>query len=453
MASLRHENHNGRKGWRLRFYVEGHRRSLWLGDVSKRIAGNIARHVEELARAKELNQSADTAAMRWAASIEGRIRETLVGWGLVEPANPRLTTDAGRLLGPFLDAYIATRTDCRSGTLTNFKQARRLLVEYFGETHPLRSITPADADRWRRWLLARIVTPASDGKPAKTMATATVSKHIKRTKTMFAEAVRDRLLLESPFADQKGASEANKERHYFVDRPTAAAVLDACPDDDWRLIFALTRFGGMRCPSEVTTLKWSDVLWDKNRLRIDSRKTGVRFCPIFPELRPILEAVANDRENDLVMNRRLVRGYPVDANLATQFHRILERAGIKPWPKTFINLRSTRRTELQEAFPSHVVDEWMGHSTKTAETHYLQVTEDHWSAGAVTHTGRQTDATTSDRLPVGGPTGGPIPAHQDASGAITDTKKAREMRALDALGCPVTDSPMTPTGLEPVSPP
>ena len=28
--------------------------------------------------------------------------------------------------------------------------------------------------------------------------------------------------------------------------------------------------------------------------------------------------------------------------------------------------------------PSHVIDAWLGHSTKVAERHYLLVTDDHW---------------------------------------------------------------------------
>ena len=44
-----------------------------------------------------------------------------------------------------------------------------------------------------------------------------------------------------------------------------------------------------------------------------------------------------------------------------------------------MNLRATRRTELQELFPDHVVNSWMGHSSRVAEKHYLQVTPDHWS--------------------------------------------------------------------------
>ncbi len=99
-----------------------------------------------------------------------------------------------------------------------------MLCEHFGEDRPLKAITPADADRWRRWLLARVIKRDEDGNPIKTMAPASVSKHIKRAKTMFDEAVKDRLLAESPFADQKGGIEANKKRHHFVDRSAIDAA-------------------------------------------------------------------------------------------------------------------------------------------------------------------------------------------------------------------------------------
>ncbi|GAB5513722.1 MAG: hypothetical protein Rhob2KO_14470 [Rhodopirellula baltica] len=357
--------------------------------------------------------------------------------------------DEGSLLGPFLDAYVKGRTDLKKGTVTNYKQARRLLCEHFGERKTLRSITPADADRFRRWLLSRPVKWDSNGKPIETMATATVSKHIKRTKTMFAEAVRDRLLAESPFADQKGSSEANSDRHYFIDLATTATILKACPDHDWKMIFGLARFGGLRCPSEVTRIRWSDVQFDAGRLRIDSPKTGLRFCSLFPELRAILEAAAAERENDLVMNRRLVSGYGVDANLATHLRRIIERAGVVPWPKTFINLRSTRRTELQEEFPSQVVNAWLGHSSKTAEDHYLQVTQGHWDRGSAFCTA----GAARDEDSAGGVTGGDTPATLQPSGAMGRHEKTRKAQGSAGSRSLAIAGKVTPTGLEPVLPP
>ena len=67
---------------------------------------------------------------------------------------------------------------------------------------------------------------------------------------------------------------------------------------------------------------------------------------------------------------------------ATTMATIVKRAGHEPWPKLFINCRSTRRTELERVFPNYVVNTWLGHSAKTAEKHYLQVQECDWSNGA-----------------------------------------------------------------------
>ena len=438
MASLTKES-GKRKGWRLRFYLNKKRRSLWLGNISKRIADGIAYNVDRLAQAKEAGQRPDAAAVKWADSLDGRIRDTLAGWGLVDPVAQRLKEDSGNKLAAFLENYIDGRTDIGRGALLNYKQSKKLLVEFFKADRSLTSITPADADRWRRWLLARVVKAATETAPAKTMAEATVSKNVKRAKTMLAEAVRDRLIESSPFAELKGGSESNKSRQFFVDRATTAAVLKACPDHEWKLIFALARYAGMRCPSEVTALKWSDILWDLDRLRIDSSKTGLRFCPIFPELKPILEA-AFDAAPDRSVYCVGRYGGQKDANLGTHMKRITTLAGHKAWPKTFVNLRSTRRTELQERFPSHVVDEWLGHSTAVAEKHYLQVTPDHWTAGANVLTGE---------IEIGGPTGGPIGAHQGESGENDSTKKPREKRGMIGGAGVEIPPPIVPGGLEP----
>jgi len=57
-----------------------------------------------------------------------------------------------------------------------------------------------------------------------------------------------------------------------------------------------------------------------------------------------------------------------------------------------------------------------GHSTATAEKHYLQVTEDHWQAGAVTATGAATKEAES-----GGITGGLISVNLGQSNVLNGT--------------------------------
>src|SRR5262249_7278013 len=133
---------------------------------------------------------------------------------------------------------------------------------------------------------------------AETMdADSTVPRICGRAKQFFRYAVRKKLLAENPFGDMKSlAVKANKDREFFVTREAASQVLAACPDNEWRLLFALCRFGGLRCPSEPLALRWGDIDWERDRFRVSSPKTEhhegkeSRWVPIFPELRPYLEA-------------------------------------------------------------------------------------------------------------------------------------------------------------------
>ena len=56
--------------------------------------------------------------------------------------------------------------------------------------------------------------------------------------------------------------QANKAREFFVTHEMPTKVLEACPDAEWRLLFALSRFAGLRCPSEHLALRWADINWE-----------------------------------------------------------------------------------------------------------------------------------------------------------------------------------------------
>jgi hypothetical protein len=137
---------------------------------------------------------------------------------------------------------------------------------------------------------------------------------------------------------------------------------------------ALSRYGGLRCPSEHLALKWTDVQWDDGRIVIDSPKTGPRTIPLFPELRTYL-----DDAYDLIEpgpgSVHVINRHRKTTNLRTQLCRIIRRAGLKPWEKPFHNMRASRETELAAEYPLHVVCEWIGNSALVAQKHYLQVTQ------------------------------------------------------------------------------
>jgi hypothetical protein len=59
------------------------------------------------------------------------------------------------MLGAFLDAFIARRTDVKPNTRRNLEAAKARLVEFFGANKLLRDITLDDADAWLLWLKQR----------------------------------------------------------------------------------------------------------------------------------------------------------------------------------------------------------------------------------------------------------------------------------------------------------
>ncbi len=435
MASLHKQNGN-RPGYKLRFRDTSNRqRVLWLGDVSKRNADTVARHVSELERATKGGVAPDVGTAKWANELTGRLRERLAAWGFVGPERKQAAGNATRMVGPFFTSYIESRTDLKPRTKYKYEQSAKYFTKYFGANRLLADVTEADIDAWRLWLTSAALD-ATEDKPARGLAISTANKHAKLVKKLFAQAVRAKLLSDSPAADQRIGPEVNRERDFYIDRATATKVLSKC-NSEWALIFGLCRFAGFRCPTEVLALTWQDVDWDAGRLRIESVKTGLRFCPIFPELRPILETAYDAAPERSLHCVRRFRGN--ETNLRTQLHRILASAGIVPWPKIFVNLRSSCRTDLQEHFPDHVINTWLGHSSRIAERHYLQTTDGHWEKATQTIT-----------APIrnGGNAGGNISANPDEHAETTNAKIPGNLTA-DAARFPGISIRIPPQGLEP----
>lgn len=364
MASVKKVNRENRKGWRIRFREGPTEREVYLPEGTKSQATAVSLHCERLAKSRAKGIPAPEEDRQWAQDLpEGTLKNNLVRWKYIDKADAIKQTAAGSQLGPFLDSYIASRSDWKPNTTRNYKLARDKLVEYFGSRKPLVMITEADAEAWQKWIKRRY-------------AESTTSRLTKKAKTLIKQAVKSRLIESNPFEGLKGGVESNPDRYFYVDATLANEVVEACPTTDWKLIFALARWGGLRCPSEVLTLRWEHINWDKKRMLIESPKTGDRTCPIFPELEDILNRAWDEAPEGSIY---CVRGYRYtdgDTNLGTQFGRILKRAAIVPWEKPFQNCRSTRRTELANQHPDHVLNAWLGQSTEVAGKHYLQVTEE-----------------------------------------------------------------------------
>jgi integrase len=372
MAYIAKDTRGGSVQWRLFFQNKhGRKQSIRLGPINKKAAEAVRVKVEPLIMASVTGTEIDSKAGQWVADLGDALRRKLVKAGLIAAdATPDdQPQDAPALtLGAFLDAYFNAKTFAKPNTERNYQVTRRHLLGYFGADRPLADISAGCADEWREHLLGR-----------DKLSGATVSREVKRARQFFRAAVRKRLIAENPFADLPTPQQVNKDREFFIGRPTTDKVLAACPDAEWRLIVALSRYGGLRCPSEHLALTLDDIDWERDRMTVRNPKTehhpngATRLVPLFPELRPYLAAVFDAAEPGTVYFINRYRGENV--NLRTQFERIIKRAGLESWPRLFHNLRASRETELAAEHPIHVVCAWIGNSERIAAKHYLQVTD------------------------------------------------------------------------------
>ena len=350
------------------------RKAIWLGKVSKRLAEEIKTKVESINTAAIAGHSIDGETAEWLGKIGDALHAKLAAAGLVTPREAPAAVKQARL-GEFLQGYMLARTDIKPSTRCNLDVCKARLVEFFGADKALEEITVADAKRWEIWLKERY-------------AKATIGRTIRRAKQFFQAAIDSEVIGKNAFAKIKAPGQANEARKFFVTVEVAYKVLDTCPDAEWRLLFALSRFGGLRCPSEHLALTWPDVDWERNRFRVVSPKKehldgeGVRWVPIFPEVRPFLEEafeLAPEGSVYVINRHRDAR-----VNLRTQLLRIIRKAALNPWPKLFQNLRSSRETELAKDYPIHVVCAWIGNTAAIAQKHYLQVTDQDFDRAAKT---------------------------------------------------------------------
>ena len=397
MASLQQIRDSGRDCWRLRFSIDRRRCTVGLGSFDEAGALIAKEHVEHLIDQLGRDRPASVRTTRWLDNLPAMIHDRLASYGLVEA---RSRSELPRTVLAFMRAYIGTRSDWKKSC--NHKQSVDHLGRFLARDIPLASLTRAEAERFHRWMMA-----TGNGSPG--LSANTAGQHIKRCRQMMRAAIQDRFVDDNAFDGIKIDLRSDKSKNVFVDSAAAKAILEACPDQEWRTLFALARFGGLRCPSEVLGLRWSDIHWGQGRFKVRSPKTekagkAERIVPLFPELLNELNSlfglvapgVGSPADGFVIARYR-----DTETNLRTMMGRIIDRAGLARWPKPFMALRASRRTELERSgrFANHVLNDWFGHTGAIAEAHYLQVTDDDFSIAVAPSVVTSVVTSQGDRTP------------------------------------------------------
>jgi integrase len=353
---------------------DGERRAIRLGHANKKQADSAKGHIEQIISAETLGQSRDPKTQAWLDEIDDVLYERIAAAKLVKPR----AAGKGSIVA-FIDGHLDRNTKLKPNTVLNFKQLRRWVAEFFGEDGAMHKVTVAEAEDFRSYMV-------KGG-----LGENTVRRHLGRCRQLWKAAIRRGAVRgANPFENFKTKVGSNKEREFFVSRETVQKCIDAATDTEWKLIIALSRYGGLRCPSEHLALTWADVHWDsdaaKETILVRSPKTEhiegkeSRLIPLFSELRPYLMDAYTKAEPG--QPHVIAQHRDRNANLRTQFKRIIKRAGVKPWPKLFHNLRSSRQTELAAEYPIQAVCDWIGNSIEIAKEHYLQTTDDLFAKAA-----------------------------------------------------------------------
>jgi len=365
----------------------GTRKRVRLGKMPVKMAESWHRRVEALASDLAAGEAHTRDLAAWLVELPPKLHERLVKAGLARARAGREAVTLGALVQSFKD-----RASVKVSTFVNYQQTLDSIVEYFGLGRDIASVTPSDADDWRKAISTARQSEgrrkkkrmASDGR----LSPATVSKRVRVGKQLFGRAVVWGLIDRNPFAGLRAGSQSNPDRQRYIPTEVIETVLAAAPSIEWRTLIGLCRFGGVRCPSELEGMLWADVAWDTGTLTVRSPKTAhhgsehaIRFVPISPRLREILREAWEAAPDDGTATHVVPMAGDPSKNLRTQFERIITRAGCVAWPRLFQALRASCETQwVQERHPLHEVARWLGHSPKIAAAHYLVTLETNFQA-------------------------------------------------------------------------
>jgi integrase len=351
MSSLTYES-KLRTGYRFRAYVaqDGGRRrlSIWLGDLPEKEAKAFQAHADAILEAQTAGIPIGRQTKQWIERLEPVLRDKL---------QPIFAVD--RPASYWIDKYrTEIAQDVQESTFCAIDDSLDHLARLFATTQ-IRAIGPEDLLAWQSEL-------------AKTRAKSTVGKIGRHIRAFFAWLVAQRAIDETPAAELATTNDVGIK--HFVDRSTIDTLLKTSIDEEFSALIVLARYAGLRIPSEIRTLNFSDVDRVTRRVKIrDRKRRRDREVPLFPELVNLLTGSAQD---GLVLPA--LASVPA-STLSSRFESLIAAAGLKPWPRLWHSLRASRETELVQQFGLKAASTWIGNSEAVALKSYLLITDDLWS--------------------------------------------------------------------------
>ncbi len=365
------------KGWRYQITCrDGKRRSVYFSrSINKKDAITVRNQYDRVHEAQKLGQPLDVKTQEWLCQQDEEILGKLATLQLYDLTK---SSTGKKTVGGWCEFYVENYGH-KHETKRKLRNVAEKLVAFFGAERLLHDVTRGEATRF----FIQLYTAKADGGFG-LARNSTAARHLGVCRQFWNAAIEEEIITSNPFQNRKLSArvKTNKERHFYVAPDLSQQVFDAMPNLVWQLRWTLMRYQGLRVPSEMNELRWGDIDWDGGKILIHSPKTAhiedkdSRLAGIMSEVLPLLEQQFEmvDEGAEFVLPRMAHKNY------RKFFLKYLDRAGIKPWPALFNNLRKSAVTDAHDWLPPHVCDSWFGHSETIFKDHYAQVTEEHFKA-------------------------------------------------------------------------
>lgn len=359
--------------WTLMVQFQSVRRQLTLGKISKPQANYFAVKVERLIDfSRNGGASMPSELQSWIETLHRDHKHRLSELGLFGYYTENLTV--AQLLKLYLDDY-KLRTDVTKSTITKVASTIRNRFKRIAER---RLIDIEPRKKSLRMNAKAILSPEStkiltdfNSWQRNYLAVATWSRDNKLLRSIGRFAVDRGYCDFNPFDSLPSESMVNSERNAAIPIPLVLDAMDSVLEQDTRLVMALARFSAFRTPSEVRTLKWEHVDFERGQIKIfDSKKKQFRTMPIFDRVKDELERQLRLTKGERYVASELLRSNS-DSDNYNRIKAAIRRSGQKkPWDRLRQNLRSSCENDLLEIFPERLVAVWVGHTVRVSREHY-----------------------------------------------------------------------------------
>ena len=231
--------------YRIQPYLDGRRITIRLGSGKKQ-AITAAKAINDIIDSLNAKVDPSPNSKNWLATVASEsICQKLLKHGLIRQLPERFAGQAITTIEMLASEYIRTRcAGHEPATVTVVEKAKRNLLSCFGDVD-IKSLKKKDGREFWRWLR---------DKNAENLAENTAKQRLRYARAFFELAIEDELVAINPFKARGLSVSQTAAEKVYVESNIVQQIIDKCPDDEWKLFFAMVRTVPMRIPVSYTHL-------------------------------------------------------------------------------------------------------------------------------------------------------------------------------------------------------